>query len=96
MATVTTSKRGTLNTRDFLRGLLITVITAALTTVLTMLEAEDLVIKWKTIGIAGLAAGISYLLKNLLSPGEIVITNPAPATMEAIKQGTAEVKVETK
>lgn len=96
MATVTTSKRGTLNTRDFLRGLLMTVVTAVLTAVGTMLEAEEFVFKWKAIAIAGFAGGVGYLLKNLASPGEIVITNPHAETINAVKDGTAEVKVETK
>lgn len=93
MATVTTSKRYTLNIRDFLRGLLIAVVSAVLTALLTMLEAEDFVIQWKKMAIAGATAGVAYLLKNLFSPSEIVVTNAPATTVEAVKQGEAQVVV---
>lgn len=63
---------GKLNSSDFLKGLLMTVLTSVLTGVITVLNnylstgagLPD-VKGWETIGLAGVAAGVAYLLKNL-------------------------------
>lgn len=93
--TTTTSKRWTLNVRDLLRGLLLSVISGVLTALLPLLQEPDFIFKWKTIGIVAATTGISYLLKNWISPGEIVINNPGAGQIDAIKKGTAEVLVQT-
>lgn len=61
-----------LASNDLIKGFIVTVITSVLTGALTILNAgtfpTDLA-SWKTTLIAGLAAGISYLLKNFLTNG---------------------------
>lgn len=53
-----------LNTKDFLRGLFVSVGTAALVVIQSSLSAGSLVFDWKNIGIAAAAAATAYLLKN--------------------------------
>lgn len=61
------SKFMTLNWRDFLIGLLIAFLTAVLTGVITILD-NGAVFTWLTVKpvlIAGLSAGLSYIVKCL-------------------------------
>ena len=58
-----------LDLKDLSRGLLLVIMTAFLTGILTILEG-DLIFSWETIKpilFTSLAAGISYILKNLLT-----------------------------
>ncbi len=59
-----------LNLRDILRGVLMTAITAASTGIYQSLDSGALptLSQLKISGLVGLAAGISYLLKNLFTP----------------------------
>lgn len=97
MATLT-SQQFTLNSRDIIRGLITAVITAFLTSIYQGIEAGSFptAAQLKTAGLIGLGAGISYLLKNWLSPTEIVITPASKDQVEAIKSGDAEAKVVNK
>ena len=58
-----------LNYKDLLKGLFITVLTTILGWVYTIIQTGLLptLDNLKTIWLAGLGAGISYLIKNLLS-----------------------------
>lgn len=87
----TTSKQWTLNAKDFLKGLLIAVIAAVVPVIMDSINEESLTFNWKKIGTVALAAGLAYLLKNLMTPSQIVITNPEMA--KEVKEGDAEVKV---
>lgn len=53
-------------------------------------------INWEVVGGAAAFAAVSYLIKNFGTPGEIVIINPPPAQIDAVKEGTATVKVTNK
>lgn len=72
-----TSKQYWLNAKDFIKGLIISMLTAAITIVTTSLESGVLHFDWRTIGIAAGAAGGSYLLKNWLQPAQVkqTVTN---------------------
>lgn len=72
MAKTVTSKQGTLQGRDFVRGLVIAVITSVLTIIVQTVEAGSLTFDWKVIGTTALAAGAAYLLKNLGEPTKTV------------------------
>jgi hypothetical protein len=72
-----------LNTGDFIRGLIVTVI-CALITGLYQLIASGFTVNWLTIKpivIAAVGAGVSYLTKNLLTntKGEFMTFEPEPA-----------------
>lgn len=90
--TTTTSTQFAVNLKDILKGLLVAVLTPVFTIVITSLQAGSLVFNWTAIGITALIAGMSYILKNFLTPAQIIVEAP-PATVEAVKEGEAEVKV---
>lgn len=56
-----------LNTSDFVKGLLLTVITAVISIIYSVVQAGSLTFDWKAIGTAALSAGIGYIIKNLLT-----------------------------
>lgn len=57
-----------LNLKDLLRGLLMAVLTPALVIVQQSLESGTLTFNWTAIGMAAVAGGVAYLLKNLFTP----------------------------
>lgn len=67
------SKFGTLNWKDFGKGLLVAVISAVLGVVTTSLQVGSLTFDWKAIGTIALSAGLAYITKNLFqnSAGQI-------------------------
>lgn len=70
-----TSKRYSLNRKDFLRGLLMAVVAGAAFTAELALESGEFHLR--KVLYAGLAAGLAYLLKNYLQPAQVkkTITN---------------------
>ena len=52
------------NTQDWLKGLIMTVITAALTLIYQLL-LNGAQIDWKQVGVVAATAGVGYLLKQL-------------------------------
>lgn len=57
----------TLQTMDFLKGLVIAVGTAVLVVVQNSIQNGELTFNWKLIATAAVGAGITYVLKNLLT-----------------------------
>jgi hypothetical protein len=95
--TTTTSKQFRLNLKDLLRGLLIAAVTASLTGIYeAVTQCGISCIDWKQTGGIALAAGLAYLIKNFLTPAEIVVMNPPEEQLEAVKHGEATVKVTAK
>lgn len=76
LQTTTTSKQFTINVKDLLRGLLLSVMNAVLTTAYTSISAGSLTFNWKAIGLVASGTAISYLLKNFFTPSQTVITPP--------------------
>lgn len=56
-----------LNTKDFIKGLVLAVLTSVLTIVYTSVQAGSLTFDLKTISTAALTSGLSYIMKNLLT-----------------------------
>ena len=56
-----------LNTADFVKGLILSVLTAVISIVYSIVNAGSLTFDWKAIGTAALSAGIGYIIKNLLT-----------------------------
>lgn len=54
-----------LNNRDWLKGLVMVVISAVLTIALEVLQTGSLSFDWNKIAVVGLTAGVAYILKNL-------------------------------
>jgi uncharacterized membrane protein YvlD (DUF360 family) len=56
-----------LNSKDFIKGLFVAVVSAVIALLYTSLQAGNLVIDWKAIGMAALSAALAYITKNLLT-----------------------------
>lgn len=56
-----------LNTTDFLKGLLMAVLSSVITIVYQTVEAGSLVFDWKAIGTMALTSGLAYIMKNLFT-----------------------------
>lgn len=94
MATVVTTKKFNLNLSDWVRGLIVAVVTGPITIIIDSINSGTLTFNWATIAKVGLAAGLSYIMKNwLLTPNEITIKNPSNEQVEAVKNGDATAKV---
>jgi len=61
------SKLFNLNIQDFIKGLVLTVLTSVAVIIKTTIESGSLSFDWPTIGKYALIAGISYLMKNFLT-----------------------------
>jgi hypothetical protein len=57
----------TLNTTDFLKGLLMAVLSSVITIVYQTVEAGSLVFDWKAIGTMALTSALAYIMKNLFT-----------------------------
>ena len=57
----------TLNSKDFLKGLVVAVITAVITIVYTSVQAGHLNFDWKAIGVTALSSALAYIMKNLFT-----------------------------
>lgn len=96
MATTTTSKKFSLKLSDWLKALLLAVATPVLTIIMNSLNAGVLTFNWKNILITGLSAGIAYIIKNYLTPAQVVITNAPPEQIKAVEAGKAEAQIVNK
>ena len=56
-----------LNTKDFIKGLLLAVLTTVITIIYNSLQAGDLTFDWKSIGTTALTTALAYIMKNLLT-----------------------------
>jgi hypothetical protein len=57
----------TLNTADFVKGLLMAVLSTVITIVYQTIEAGSLVFDWKAIGTMALTSALAYIMKNLFT-----------------------------
>lgn len=93
MSKVTTQKQYTLNYRDVLRGLLVSVISAVLTALLPIVSEGSFDFNWKEIAAVAVTTGISYLLKNYFTPTEVVVTKIPKDLAKDVKKGKAKVNI---
>lgn len=91
--TVTTSKKFRLKLNDWEKALLIAIGTPVATIIINSLNAGLLVFNWKNILITGLSAGLAYIVKNFLTPAQIVIKDAPPAQVNAVNAGEAKAQV---
>ena len=57
----------TLNNNDFIKGLIMAVLSTVITVVYQTVEAGSLVFDWKTIGTMALTTALAYIMKNLFT-----------------------------
>jgi hypothetical protein len=56
-----------LNSSDFIKGLIMAVLTSVITVVYQTVEAGSLVFDWKAIGTMALTSALAYIMKNLFT-----------------------------
>lgn len=93
MATQASSGPFALNLKDVLKGLIMAVLVPIVTIIMNSINQGTLTFNWKQIGIAAVGGFIGYLIKNFLTPAQIVITDPSKSQVEAVKDGRAEAKI---
>jgi len=90
MATeVTTSKQFSINWKDIIRGLLMAVLTPVILIIQQSISAGEFTFNWKQIGMAAIAGGFAYLVKNFFTPAQTVITGvtqPSTTTVTDAKE----------
>jgi hypothetical protein len=59
-----------LGTKDFIKGLVVAVLTSVITIVYTSLQVGSLEFDWKLIASTGLSSALAYILKNLVTNSE--------------------------
>ena len=52
---------------DFIKGLIVAVLTSVLTIVYSTVQAGSLSFDWKLIGVTAITSALGYLVKNLLT-----------------------------
>ena len=57
----------TLNTRDYVRGLIVSVLSAVVTIMYQTIQSGSFVFDIKSIAKVGIAAALGYILKNLVT-----------------------------
>lgn len=68
----------TLNAKDFIKGLVMAVLTAVITLIYTSVQAGNLTFDWKAIGVAALSSALAYITKNLLTNSNDQILKSEP------------------
>jgi len=68
-----------LDLRDAAKGLIVAVGGAVITLIENSISAGTFQLDWKKIGMAALAAGLAYLIKNFFTPSQVVTPVPSPA-----------------
>jgi hypothetical protein len=65
-----------LNTNDFIKGLIMAVLSTVITIVYQTVQAGSLVFDWKAIGTMALTSALAYIMKNLFtnSTGKLFAT----------------------
>jgi hypothetical protein len=56
-----------LNSSDFIKGLIMAVLSTVITVVYQTVEAGSLVFDWKVIGTMALTSALAYIMKNLFT-----------------------------
>ena len=95
--TVTTSKQFAIGCKDVVKGLITAFLTAFVTSVYQWISNGSFPTgdQFKTAGLIGLSAAMAYLIKNFFTPAEVVVTGVKNDTVDAVKDGAAEVKIHT-
>jgi hypothetical protein len=82
---ITSSKIFTIDRLDILKALLMSLLTPALVIIQSSLDAGNLNFNWKAIGMAAVAGGGSYILKNFFSQSKVIIKEVPENIIDDIK-----------
>lgn len=80
-----TAGRGTLNARDIGKGAVMAAIGAIIPIIYDSIDSGFLNFDWHHIWKLSAGAALTYLIKNFLTPSQVIVTDPVK--VEAAKQG---------
>lgn len=80
------SQQFRLDTRDFINGLIMAVLTPIVPIVYESINAGTLTFNWKAIAVAAVGGMIGYLVKNFLAPTKVIVQSPSEAKVDSLKQ----------
>lgn len=89
--TTSTSTQFSVNLRDIIKGLIMAVLVPVVTIILNSINQGELTFNWKQILIVAIGGFLGYIMKNFLTPAQIVITDKE--TVQAVKDGDSQVKI---
>lgn len=72
-----------LNSKDWIKGLVVAVLTAVITVVYNTIQVGELVLDWKAISVAAISAALAYITKNLLTNSNDQLLTKEPVKEEA-------------
>jgi len=72
MAKKVVAKQFSWKLRDLFRGLIMAILTPAVLIVQQSVEAGILTFNWHAIGMASIAGGLAYLVKNFFEPTKVI------------------------
>lgn len=87
MEKVIEKKQFTLNVRDFLKGIYVSVISPVVALILEQIGVGNFSFNWKELAALALTTLAAYLLKNFFQPTKVIVTDPNPSTLQAAKSG---------
>lgn len=79
-------KQFSLNLRDFIQGIYVSVIAPIIGIILEQLQVGNFNLNWKELGILALTTFAGYLLKNFLQPTKVIIEQPKDNTAQVVKR----------
>jgi hypothetical protein len=85
--TVVTSGRGQLSVRDLMQGAVAAGIGAVFSIAAPLLEGGNFAIDWPRMWKLALGMGIAHIVRKLLHPPVVVITQPPQQMVNAVKSG---------
>ena len=94
MNVTTSSKRFSLNGNDFIKGLIVAALSPIVPIIMDSLNSGSLTFDWKHIATAALGGLVAYITKNFFDKPKIVVTDVKDSTIDAVKDGTAQVEVQ--
>jgi hypothetical protein len=56
-----------LNNKDFIKGLIVAVLSAVITIIYNTVQSGSLTFDWKAIGLTALSSAMAYIMKNLFT-----------------------------
>lgn len=68
------SEQFTLSLRDFIKGLIVAVISAIVPLIQETIKQGELSFNWKAIGVTALGAFVAYIAKNFLEGPKVITT----------------------
>lgn len=91
--TVVTSGFGRINWRDLGQGALMAALGAVAAIVYPILESGSLEFDFSRIWKMAVGAALLHLIRKLMTGPTVVITNPTPQQVQAVKEGEAQVQI---